>query len=448
MRNDTPILPGLSPVDGLDIHARFDGGAMSSNGGALLLREAGRGRKLSTLLASCIADARDPARVVHSYASMIQARMVAIACGHEDCDDLDALRHDPALKMACDKRPDADTGLASQPTLSRLENAVTWRMLARMGLRMIDAFCDSYARVPSRIVLDIDDTVDRVHGGQQLSLFSAHAGDTCFQPILIFEAGTEKPVAALLRPGKRPSGEEAAGVLRHVIRRIRSNWPRVEILLRGDGHYGTPEVMHVLEDMGCSYVFGLPTNARLKAIAMPWTEDAATRRALSDRGCVRRFYQTNYAARSWRCERRVIARVEARRSAGVETRFIVTNIPGGRAKHLYEKLYCARGRMENMIKEHKLHLASDRTSCHRWEANQFRLFLHTAAYWLMLDLRAAAPRKSRWRTATFETIRTTFLKIAARIEALKTRIRVSFPSATPNRPVIAHMLSAMEARAP
>ena len=155
MSVDTPILPGLSPVDGLDIHARFDGGAMSSNGGALLLREAGRARKLSTLLASCIADARDPARVVHSYASMIQARMVAIACGQEDCDDLDALRHDPALKMACDKRPDADIGLASQPTLSRLENAVNWRMLARMGVRMIDAFCDSYARVPTQIVLDI-----------------------------------------------------------------------------------------------------------------------------------------------------------------------------------------------------------------------------------------------------------------------------------------------------
>ena len=311
MSDDTPILPGLSPVDGLAIHAKFDGGAMSSNGGALLLREAGRGRKLSTLLASCIADARDPGRVVHSYASMIQARMVAIACGHEDCDDLDTLRHDPALKIACDKRPDADIGLASQPTLSRLENGVSWRMLARMGLKMIDAFCDSYARVPSQIVLDIDDTVDLAHGGQQLSLFSTHAGDTCFQPILIFEAGTEKPVAALLRPGKRPSGEEAAGVLRHVIRRIRSNWPRVKIMLRGDGHYGTPEVMDVLEDMGCSYVFGLPTNARLKAIAGPWAEDAATRRALPpggralhDKDSVRRFYQARYAARSWRCERR------------------------------------------------------------------------------------------------------------------------------------------------
>lgn len=131
-----------------------------------------------------------------------------------------------------------------------------------------------------------------------------------------------------------------------------------------------------------------------------------------------------------------------------DTRFIVTNIPGGRAKHLYEKLYCARGRMENMIKEHKTYLASDRTSCHRWEANQFRLFLHTAAYWLMLDLRNAAPRKSRWRNATFETIRATFLKIATRIEPMKTRIRVSFPNPTPNIPVIAHILTAIAARAP
>ena len=326
---------------------------MSSNGGALLLREAGRRQALSTLLASCITDRRDPSRVAHSYAAMIQARIVAIACGHEDCDDLDTLRHDPALKIACDKRPDAAVGLASQPTLSRLENAVSWRELARMALRMIDAFCDSYAAVPDRIVLDIDDTVDRAHGGQQLSLFSTHAGDTCFQPILIFEAGSEKPVAAILRPGKRPSGEEAAKVIAHVIRRIRKNWPRVAIMIRGDGHYGTPEVMDILEDMGSSYIFGMPGNARLKAIAMAWADDAATRRALHDKDCIRRVHQTNYAARSWRRRRRVIARVEARRGVGVETRFIVTNLDGGRARHLYEKIYCARGRMENMIKQHK-----------------------------------------------------------------------------------------------
>ena len=265
MSDDTLILPGLSRVDSLPIHAKLDGGAMSSNGGALLLREAGRSWGLSALLACCIADARDPARVVHSYETIIQARIIAIACGHEDCDDIDVLRHYPALKIACDKRPDADVGLASQPTLSRLANAVSWRMLARMKLGMIDAFCDSYARVSDRIVLDIDDTVDLAHGGQQLSLFSSHAGDTCFQPILIFEAGTGKPLAALLRPGKRPSGEEAARVIGHVIRRLRSNWPRVEIMLRGDGHYGTLEVMDMLEDTRCTYILGLPTNARVEA---------------------------------------------------------------------------------------------------------------------------------------------------------------------------------------
>lgn len=205
MSDDPPILPVPSPVDSVPVHAEFDGFALSSDGGALLLREAGRRRGLSALLASCIADARDPSRVVHSFEAMIPARMVAIACGHEDCDDPDIPRHDPALKIACDKRPDADAGLASQPTLSRPGNAVSWRMLARMGLGTIDAFRDSYARVPDRIVLDIDDTADLAHGGQQLPPFSAHAGDTCFQPILILEAGTHRPVAAILRPGKRPS---------------------------------------------------------------------------------------------------------------------------------------------------------------------------------------------------------------------------------------------------
>ena len=447
MFDDTPILPGLSPVCGLDIHARFDGGAMTSNGGALLLREAGRGLDLTKVLAGCIRDARDPAKVIHSYASMIDARIGAIACGHEDCDDLDVLRHDPALKMFCEKSPEADVGLASQPTLSRLENAVGWRVLARMGLRMIDTFCDSFARPPRQIVLDIDDTTDLVHGGQQLSLFNTPGGGYCFQPILIFEAATGKPVAAILRAGKRPSGEEAARVLCHAVRRIRSNWPRIAITVRGDAHYGTPEVMDVLEDMDCLYIFGLSGNKRLADISAPWRDDVATRRALGGKEKVRRFFQTHYAARSWRRDRRVIARVEAT-TLGSDTRFIVTNIAGGRAKHLYEKVYCARGRMENMIKEHKLYLKSDRTSCHRWEANQFRLILHTAAYWLMLRVRDAAPKKSQWRRATFERIRNTFLKIAARVAQIKTRIRVSFPTATPNIGVINTMLGKLAAQAP
>ena len=240
MSHDTPILPGLSPVAGLDIHARFDGGALSSDGGMLLLREIERGMGISDVLASCLADRRDPMRTRHSYASMIRARAMAIACGYEDCDDLDGLRHDPVMKMACERAPDAALGLASQPTLSRLENLAGWRSLARMGFRLIDLFCDSFRIVPRQIVLDIDDTTDRTHGDQQLALFNSHADGYCFQPIHIYEASTGKPVAFLLRPGKRPSGAEAASVLRHVIRSIRAHWPLVAITVRGDGHYARP----------------------------------------------------------------------------------------------------------------------------------------------------------------------------------------------------------------
>jgi len=454
MSHDSPILPGLSPVDGLDIHARFDGGALSSDGGVLLLREIERKVGISDVLASCLADRRDPARVRHCFTSMIRARVMAIACGYEDCDDIDALRHDPALKMACERAPDAALGLASQPTLSRLENPGSgpgqalagWRALARMGLKLIGLFCGSFRTVPGQIALDIDDTTDRTHGAQQLSLFNSHADGHCFQPIHIYEAAAGKPVAFLLRPGKRPSGEEAARVLRHVIRRIRANWPRVAVTVRGDGHYGAPEVMEALERMGCLYIPGLPGNARLKQIAHPWGEDAATRRALAGKDTVRRFFETSYAARSWSRERRVIARIEAT-AMGADARFVVTNLTG-RSKHLYEKVCCARGRMENLIKEHKLYTKSDRTSCHRWEANQFRLFLHTAAYWLLHGLRGAAPKRSRWRSATFETIRRSFLKIAVRVEQLKTRIRLSLPSACPHAPMIALMLGRIHAQSP
>jgi len=320
---------------------------------------------IADLLASCVSDARDPASTVHSYADMMRARMFAIACGYEDCDDLDVLRFDPAFKLACGRLSESGADLMSQPILSRLENAPSWRQLARMGLRMIDLFCASFKRVPERITLDIDDTDDAVHGGQQLALFNAHYDEYCFQPIHIYDAATGKPVLSLLRPGKRPSGAEAARILRHVIRRIRYNWPRARIIVRGDGHYAAPEVMGLLEEQGCGYILGLPTNARLSKIGAPWCEDTAVRRALSGKDKVRRFFRTGYRARSWSRDRMVIARVEAT-SKGADIRFIVTNL-SATAKLLYEKLYCARGRMENMIKDHKLYTKSDRTSCHRWE---------------------------------------------------------------------------------
>ena len=447
MNDDTLFLPGLSPVERHDIHARFDGGALSSDGGVLLLREIERGMDFSGMLASCLHDVRDPGRTIHDHTTMIRERMFAIACGYEDCDDLDALRHDPAFRIACERLPDSGPALASQPTLSRLENTPSWRDLARMGLKLIDLFCASFRTAPGYIVLDIDDTPDRTHGDQQLSLFNTHAHGYCFQPIHIYDAATGRPVCFLLRPGKRPSGAEAAMVLRHVIRRIRRNWPRVAITVRGDGHYGTPEVMEFLEQQSCFYILGLPGNSRLKTLSAPWSKDVATRWKRGNKEKLRRFFQTRYGARSWSKERLVIARVEASQQ-GTDERFIVTNLVGGRSKHLYEKVYCARGRMENLIKEHKLYTKSDRTSCHRWEANQFRLFLHTGAYWLLLKLRGATPKHSRWRGATFETLRRTFLKIAVRVRQLKSRISIALPTACPHRETLAQILGCINAQSP
>ena len=419
---------------------------LSSDGGVLLFPGIERRLGIADLLASCVTDERTPASTTHTYADMIRARMFAIACGYEDCDDLDVVRFNPAFKLACGRVAETGDDLMSQPTLSRLENAPSWRQPGRMGLSMIDLSCASFRAVPERVVLDIDDTDDAVHGGPQLSLFNAHYDEYIFQPIHIFEATTGKPVLPLLRPGKRPSGEEAARILKHVIRRIRRHWPRVEITVRGDGHYGTPDVMELLEDQGCNYIFGLPGNARLGKTGQPWCEDVAVRRVQRGKDKLRRFFRVAYRAKSWSRERTVVARVEAT-SKGCDVRFVVTNLPG-RAKVLYEKVYCARGRMENMIKDHKLYTKSDRTSCHRWEANQFRLFLHTGAYWLLHQLRQAAPRRSLWRKATFETIRRAFLKIAGRIEELKSRVRIALPSAHPYRKAMISMAGCIDAQGP
>lgn len=318
--------------------------------------------------------------------------------------------------------------MMSQPTLSRLENLADRRVLMEIGLGLIDLFCRSWTRVPDRIVLDIDDTDDPAHGQQMLAVFNAHVGATCFQPMLMFEATSGKPIMALLRPGKRPSGKEIAYVLRRVIGRIRMHWPKVKIVVRGDSHYCGAQVLSLMDELSCDYILGLAINNRLAAKAQPWRESAENKLKPS-RPKVRRFHQFDYAADSWGRKRKVIARVEATKM-GTDARFIVTNLPG-RGKVLYEKVYCARGRMENLIKDWKLYTRADKTACTRWQANQFRLFLHIGAYWLLHSLRRAAPARSIWHGATFETIRRAFIKVAVRVEELKSRIKLSFPASYP-----------------
>ena len=429
MTETIPFLPGLSPVAGKSFTAAQDAGNLTSNGGLIVLREAALRLGLADVVAAPLPDPRNPLLITHTYSAMVTARMMAIAAGYEDADDLDALRHDPALLIACNRAPEGGHDIPSQPTISRLENIADVKSLYRIGIGFIDLFCRGYATPPKSIELDIDDTDDMVHGGQQLALFNSHAGGHCFQPIHIFEATSGKPILSLMRPGKRPAGEEIARVLWHVIHRLRKHWPKVRILIRGDGHYCAPEVLDLLRRLQCDYILGLPTNATLARMAQPWLEQCQWRWKPAHTK-VRRFHQFLYAAGSWSHNEKVIARVEAT-ALGTDVRFVVTNL-AGRAKILYEKVYCARGRMENLIKDMKLYTRSDKTACSRWEANQFRLFLHMGAYGLLHSVRLAAPKKSRWRGATFETIRNVFVKIACRIEELKTRIKLSFPASLPH----------------
>ena len=446
MTEDAPFLPGLSPVGGKPVHVAFDGGRMSSDAGVLLLAEIERELGLADRLARCIEDPRAPERVRHGLSSMIRFRALMIAAGYEDANDCDALRDDPAFKMAVGRLPETGAELCSQPTMCRLENLPTETALMRMMAAMIDMFCDSFDEVPRRILLDIDDTVDRVHGGQQLALFNAHHDSRCFLPIHIYEATTGKPVAMILRPGKTPDGTEVACVLRHVVRAIRDRWPAVDIVIRGDSHYARHEAMSWLERNRVGYVFGLAGNRVLLDRTAALAEDVAVRRAEDGADKVRRFGDFRYGARSWKVERRVVARVEATAQGG-DSRFIVTNL-AGTPRWLYEHLYCGRGQAENLIKAHKLHLASDRTSCSKATANQFRLLIHTAAYWLLHRLRELAPKTSSWSDAQFDTLRLTFIKVAARVTELVTRIKVSLPSCYPYKESLARFAGRAVARPP
>jgi len=431
MSDDTALPFNFPAVCRKKVTAAFDGGRLTSDGGVLLLAQIERRLGLADRLARCIEDPRDPSAVQHSIAEMIRYRALLIAAGYPDGNDCDALRADPAFKMAVGRLPASGADLCSQPTMSRLENLPGPAALMRMMAAMIELFCDSFEQVPARIVLDIDDTEDEVHGGQQLALFNAHYDSRCFLPIHIYEASSGKPVAIFLRPGKTPDGVEVARVLRHVIGRIRARWPRVEILVRGDSHYGRIEAMTWCERKGIGYIFGLAGNKVLLRKIADLAEDVAVRRVEGEAEKVRRHGEIDYAAKSWPGKqdgnpRRVIARVEASRQ-GSDTRFIITNLAGA-PEHLYEDIYCARGQAENLIKAHKLHLGSDRTSCSKASANQFRLLVHTAAYWLMHSLRGLAPKPSFWRHAQFDTIRLALLKVAARITEMHTRIRIALPS--------------------
>ena len=315
----------------------------------MLLAAAARRMGIAGKLAAVIPDGRDPTRVVHPLPEILLARVLAIACGYADADDLDRLRADPAFKLACGRLPESGADLMSQPTVSRWENAPGLRDLLRLGRVLVELYCASYAAPPAAVVLDIDDTLDVVHGRQQLSLFNAHHDERCFLPIHVYDTATARPVAVILRPGKTPSGKEVRGHLRRLVRAIRRRWPATGITIRGDGHYGRPEVMDFCEANGVDYVFGL-TGTKALADKLEDVADAIrVERAVEDQDAVRGFAETTHRAGSWARERRVAARIEATR-LGLDIRYVVTNIATGTAEWLYAELYCQRGQAENLIK--------------------------------------------------------------------------------------------------
>jgi hypothetical protein len=280
------------------------------------------------------------------------------------------------------------------------------------------------------VTLDIDDTVDVVHGHQQLSLFNAHYDERCFLPIHVYDTEHSRPVALVLRPGKTPSGVEVRAHLRRLVRRIRKRWKKTRITFRGDGHYARPEAMAWCEANGVDYLFGLPGAKPLARKVDEAADAIRTESALSGKAVMRGYAETRHRAKSWDRERRAVARIEAT-TLGLDIRFVVTNIAHSSAEWIYDSLYCARGQMENLIKLHKTQLASDRTSCRSATANQVRLVLHTAAYWLMLTVRDAIPKMRDLAKAEFSTLRLRLIKIAARVIETASRVRLAFAAACP-----------------
>ena len=443
--DDTGFPFSLPSTGGKKVTAAFDGGLISSNGGVLLLAGADKRLGLIDRLAALFPDYRDPDRITHSVADILRARVFAIACGYPDANDLDTLRHDPAFRMACGRAPESGEALASQPTISRLENVADLRVLMRLSHALIDLWCQGYRRPPRRITLDIDDTPGIAHGHQAMAVFNAHYDERCFLPIHVYDAETGHCVLAILRPGKTPSGQEVRGHVRRLIHRIRRHWPDTAITLRGDSHYGRKEVMDWCEVNDVDYIFGLSGNDVLHAQVFSETHAACVRRAIGDLDVARDYAETRYAARSWSRSRRVVARIEATRK-GLDTRYVVTTIACGSAQWLYDTLYCARGEAENRIKWHKSQLASDRTSCRCPLANQMRLILHTVAYWLMLTVRQAIPRPQSLASGDFSTLRLRLLKIAVRVRETASRIRLAFTSHCPDAELFRSLMGALPPR--
>ncbi len=445
----SPTLFEFEPVDGKKVVAGFDGGTITSNAGALLLGQLDVGLGLSERMAACFTDRRDPRLVEHRLESLIAQRIFALALGYDDLNDHDELRHDPVFATLAGKleakRSDC-APVAGKSTLTRLEHtpkreAGKYHKIdydpTSLEALFVDLFLDAYKRPSKEIVLDLDATDDPIHGEQEGRFFHGYYGCYCYLPLYIFCG------RFLLCSKLRSSNiDGAAGGLDEVawiVARIRSRWPKVRIVLRGDSGFCREDLIAWCEANGVDYVFGLAPNARLKAMLAP--EAWAARRMCERTGKAARVfkdfaYQTE---KTWSRPRRVVGKAEhlpaLNDRCGANPRFVVTSLARARigAKALYEGLYCRRGEMENRIKEQQLDLFADRTSSATMKANQLRLWFSSMAYVLLSELRRIALRHTRFADATCGTIRLKLLKIGALVRCSVRRIKLAMASGCPNQ---------------
>jgi hypothetical protein len=440
---------GFARVDGRAVVADFDGGAITSNAGGLLLGATDRAIGLVERFAGCFADGRAAERVVHEVTTLVGQRVFGIALGYEDLIDHDRLRHDPVLGVVLGRleaRHGRCAPLAGKSTLNRLEHGAAgadrYRRIAHDGAAIealfVDLFLDAHDRPPKEIVLDLDATDDPLHGHQEGRFFHGYYDCHCYLPLYIF-CGRHLLTAKLRRADIDASAgavEEVTGI----VGRIRARWPRVKILLRGDSGFAREPLMAWCEANRVDYLFGLARNPRLVEhihIELAWAEhdaEAAGRPA-------RRFADFRWTTReSWSRRRRVVAKAEwmpGRGAKGANPRFVVTSLKPARAdaRTLYEQMYCARGEMENRIKECQLDLFADRTSAATMRANQLRLWFASMAYVLVTALRRIGLAGTELATATCGSIRLKLLKIGALVTRSVRRIRIAMASSCPDAAV-------------
>jgi hypothetical protein len=423
----------LAPVGDKADLVDCDDGRLFFDAGLVLLTDPDEQIGLTPDLAAVLRDPRDPRRIDFTLHDLHKQRVWQIAAGYEDANDANTLRHDPICKVLLGRLPDSGLPLASQPTISRCASRVSRTELYRLAGVLVDHCIASYDRPPRRIVLDFDDPEDSAHGEQEQVRYDGYYGGYCVLPLHVYEGLSGRLITTIFQ-AKRFTGQQRLAVLTRLVTHLRHAWPDTRSIVRGDSHFASPEVMQWIEAQAhLHYVTGLTNNAVLQQLAHDVVEQAKCASA-RDRGKGTRFHSTRSQAATWSRPRRLVSTVEVAEQ-GVNTRCVVTNLEQAGTTVISRQLYCVGGQAANESKDHKRSLTSDCTSCHRFAANQFRLFLHAAASGLLGTLRREFCKGTSWARATMETIQLCLLKLGARVQEFTHRITISLPASCPVAPV-------------